>query len=374
MKIEVDRDALLAGLRQVVDVVASKVTIPVLGNILLVAKAGELVMTGTDLDLQASAKVPAAGDLSTTVDKNKLLAAVQSLKPGKIVIEGETTQSVVMKQGRSRRTLQTLSSTDFPMRGAPEGTTSFRISASSLLRLFDAVSPAVGSNEVRRFYLSGVYMHALPDRLRTAASDGDRQAAYAEIALPEGAEAIPGTIIPEKAVNLLRKLLGKIDGQVTFGLSKAAITAEVGDTTIISRALDGDFPNYERVFPPVADHPIRLKRDALLEPIEAAAAVLNLEGDKLKYRRLIFDMKSGGEGHEVLGRDAGGASAVEPLDAEYDGPPMQFGLNREVARNLLNIFAESGSLTLSIANPEAPMRITSDKDPDVVVVIMPMGI
>lgn len=370
MKLEIERDALLAALRQVVDVVQSRNTIPVLGNLLLVAEGGELRITGTDLDLQATARVIAAGELRTTVDKDKLLAAVTSLKPGLLTFDKTGNDPLVIKQGRGQRKLTTLPAEDFPCRAQPENPAIFKLPAASLSRLFEATFCAMSKEEVR-YYLGGVFLHIVDGKLRAAATDGHRMI-RAEMAAPEGTEALRDTIVPDKTVNHMRRILAKADGEVTVRVSDRAIQFEVGGAEIASKVIDGTFPDYERVVPGEQGNKLELARDALLDPVQAVAAVLSAEGDKIKVRSVAFNLKEGDDGCEVTGQDSGGTFAQEPLDVTYSGEPIRFGLNHGYAVSVGNIFSESAMLRLWIADPKAPIRVTSDKDPDLLAVIMPM--
>ncbi|APR52008.1 DNA polymerase III subunit beta [Sphingomonas koreensis] len=371
MKIEVERDALLSALKAVADVVQNRNTIPVLGNLLLVATGGSLQVTGTDLELQATSSVTAAGELSITVDKNKLVAAVSGKKPGKLEIE-DVVGKVVIKQGRSRSTLMTLPSADFPKRKAVENGVTFSVASASLLRLLETTSPAMASDDVR-FYLCGVFLHAAEGQLRAAASDGDRCLIRCQMPAPQGVENLPPAILPGKAIGHLRKLLGKAQAEVSVTISDSAAEFRFAGTEIRTAIVEGEYPNYQRVIPPEQDAPILCARDALIEPAGAVAGILNIEGDKLKFRKLVVEMKADQE-HEISGQDSGGACAQEPFDAEYSGDPISFAINHEVARGVLGVFGESAKLSLSIADPGAPLLVMSDKDPDLAAVIMPMKV
>ncbi|UYY60124.1 DNA polymerase III subunit beta [Sphingomonas sp. S2-65] len=373
MKIEVERDALLGALRQVADVVQSRQTIPILANVLLIAEAGALSITGTDLDLQATSRVEAAGELQITTDSSKLVAAVTSLKPGKITLSVEDRGQLVLKQGRGKRSLPTLPAKDFPKRAALENAINFRMPGASLARLLDATSGAM-SIEDTRYYLKGVFLHVAANRLFAAATDGLRLI-RADVAVPDGAEEMPDTIVPDKAVAHLRKLLGKDgSGEIGIEITADAIGFELGSTRFLSKVVDGSFPDYTRVIPPEEGGRLDLARSAFLEPVQGVASVLNAEGEKTKVRALGFYLKEGEEGCEVRGKDSTGAQAQEVLDADFRGVPVEFGVNHRFAVIAGSIFADSAKLTLWVSGPANPIRITSDKDADLLAVVMPMRI
>ena len=370
MTVAVERDALLVALLQVADVVEARNTIPVLSNLLIEAGDGRMTITGTDLDMQVSAVVAAAGEISTTIAKDKLLAAVQSFRAGDLTIAPiEGRLAVMVKQGRGQRTLPTLPADTFPARKAIDGGTVFDIPAQTLRRLFE-VGGVAQSAEETRYYLCGIHLHVMDGRLHAVSTDGHRLI-RATIDPPHGAEQLPAMIVGTKAVKQIKKLVGKVDGSVTIRATEERIVAAVGGATVNAALVEGTYPDYTRIIPPVADNVITIQRDALMGPIEAVAAVINPEGDKIKVRGLTFTLAEGEEG-VVAARDQSGADASEPLAMTYAGQPIIFGANKQYLATLAGAMADGATLTITIADPKSALLITSDKDPDVTAMMMPM--
>lgn len=372
MSVAVERDALAAVLRRVADVVESRTTIAITGNLLLVARNGELTVTGTDLDIQASAIVEAAGEIETTIDARKLVAAVTSLKPGTVTIaavEGRA-GAVTIKSGRGVRTLPTLPATDFPLRKDPEAATRFAMPAASLARLLDTTHVAMSSEETR-YYLCGVYLHLTDGRMCAAATDGHKLV-RSFVSAPEGSEGAAQIIVPTKTIGILRKLLVKAQGDAQVAITENVIEVQLAGTRIVSKTIDGTFPDYRRVIPDEASDVFRMvvTRDALIEAGGAVAAVVDGEGDS-KYRVLRFDLEAG-KPVAVSARDQAGAQAHEEMEAAFTGEPTALGLNQRYVAAVASVFADGAAMTLCWAGPTAPVRITTDKDPDMVAVIMPM--
>lgn len=370
MSVAVERDALLAALLQVADVVEARSTIPVLSNLLIEAADGRMTITGTDLHMQVSAVVAATGELVTTVAKDKLLAAVQSFRAGDLTIaQIEGRSAVTVKQGRGQRTLPTLAADNFPARKAVEGGTVFDMPAPTLRRMLDIGGIAQSSEEVR-YYLCGIYFHVLDGRLHAVSSDGHRLI-RATIDPPHSAEQLPGLILGTKAVKQIRKLVAKAEGSVSIRATDERIVAAIGGVTVNAALVEGTYPDYTRIIPPVADNAITIQRDALLGPIDAVAAVINPEGDKIKVRGLTFTLSEGEEGL-VSAKDQSGADASEPLALTYAGVPIIFGANKQYLASLAGAMADGATLTITIADPKSALLITSDKDPDVTAMMMPM--
>lgn len=371
MSVEVDRDAMLAVLRQVVEVVESRNTIPVLGNLVVEARGGTMTITGTDLNIQATATVQATGEMLTTISKDKLVAAVSSFRAGKMTLKQEDGKgAVVLRQGRGQRTLQTLSAEHFPRMPALENAARFSMPVERFRRLFDATHVAM-ANDPTRPYLEGVYLHLFNGgALRAAACDGHR-AIRVEADVPAGAEEMPGVIIPRKAVTLLRRLMVKREGAVSIAVTAKAVDIEVDGVRVVAKVIDGTYPDYERTIPSSGEHNLVLAPACLIEPVSAVAAVVNGEGDK-KIRAVHFVLD--GETREVRTKDSHGTFAIEPLDAEVEGGAFEFAVNHQYLTGIIASFSEAGKVTVSMRDAASPMRVTGDHDPDLVAVIMPMRI
>lgn len=373
MKVDIERDALLGALERVAGVVERRNTIAILANLLLVVDDGMLSITGTDLDVEATASVPASGELRTTVPSDKIMAAVKSFKAGKLTIspvEGRAALSV--KQGRGVRTLSTLPADDFPKRAAMGSATSFSIPSDALARIFSTCAVAQSSEETR-YYLCGVFLHTVGDKLRGAATDGHRLI-RAETDLPAGAQNMADIIVPKKAVAQVLGLLRNAAGEIAIETNGTAISFRIGDGSIVSKLIDGTFPDYSRVIPDAAKNEISVPRDALIATAAAVSSVVNAEGDKTKVRAVAFDFDASDGAYEVTAKDQMGTSASEPIEASYKGAPLRFGLNSQYLRDVAGIFAEGAALTITLHDAAAPLRIVSDKDLDLVGVVMPMRV
>ncbi len=369
MTVEIERDALLAALEQVKGVIEARNTIPVLHNVLFVVEDGILTVTGTDLDIEASAIAPAAGALRTTLPSDKINLAAKSFKPGKLtIVPVEGRNAVTVKQGRGVRTISTLPADDFPKRKALERAVSFDISSDALVGLLGACRTAQSTEETR-YYLNGTYLHVAGEKLVAVATDGARLI-RAETDLPEGAAEMPGIIVPRKAVGHLLGLLSHLTGQIRVETNADAIRLQLGPCTIISKLVDHTYPEYSRVIPDDGSRTVTVKREHFLAPVAAVASIVDAEGEKLKLRVVTFDLGASDDAHSISTRDHKGTSATEAFDAVLTGEPVRFGLNSQYAREVASVFAEGSTLTLLVNAAPSALRITSDKDDGLVGVIM----
>src|SRR5215471_296460 len=206
MKVTVERAALLKSLGHVHRVVERRNTIPILANVLVKADRSKLAFKATDLDLEESETIPAEVGQggATTVPAHMFYEIVRKLPEGaQIVLEASGDRAVMsIRAGRSRFTLQTLPDADFPDLAAGELSHKFALGAADLKRLIEKTQFAI-SNEETRYYLNGIYLHAVDTgkglALRAVATDGHRLAQF-ELGAPAGAAGMPGVIVPRKTV------------------------------------------------------------------------------------------------------------------------------------------------------------------------------
>ena len=266
MKLTIERTALLKSLGHVQSVVERRNTIPILSNVLVEAKGERVALTATDMDLaivdHAPAEIAAPG--AATVPAHMLYDIVRKLPEGSQVsleLAGDGGQ-VAIKAGRSRFTLQTLPKEDFPSTAAGDLPHRFPLAAVDLRSLIDHTRFAISTEETR-YYLNGIYVHAHTGgkqaALRAVATDGHRLARV-EMPLPEGAEKIPGVIIPRKMVGEVRKLIEEVDGAVEVSLSDTRVRFAFNDIVLTSKLIDGSFPDYQRVIPTGNDKTLEVDR------------------------------------------------------------------------------------------------------------------
>ena len=213
MKVSIERSALLKAMSQAQSVVERRNTIPILANVLIEAEGGEISFRATDLDIEVVYKVVGMVERAgaTTVGAHTLHEIVRKLPDGAMVelTDDATANRLDVVAGRSSFSLATLPREDFPIMANSEYACNFSAQSETLRRLFDKSKFAISTEETR-YYLNGVYMHSSDGEngrvLRCVATDGHRLARI-DTQLPEGADTLPGVIVPRKTVGELRKLL-----------------------------------------------------------------------------------------------------------------------------------------------------------------------
>ena len=234
MRVRIERANLLRALNHVHRVVERRNTIPILANVLLRAEGNELGLKATDLDLEIVERVPAEVEQggAATVPAHMLYDIVRKLPDGaEISLDTGSGQTMALKAGRARFSLQMLPDSDFPDLQTGDLPITFTIPAELLKRLIDRTQFAISTEETR-YYLNGIYFHVVgaggEARLRAVATDGHRLA-KAEAPAPEGSVGMPGIILPRKTVGEIQKLLERPDADVTVSLSDSKLRLAMGE-------------------------------------------------------------------------------------------------------------------------------------------------
>jgi DNA polymerase III subunit beta len=372
MKVTIERSALLRALGHVHRVVERRTTIPILANVLIEAKDGALFLKATDLDLEINEKAPAdvGAPAATTLPAHTLYDIARKLPEGaQVSLEtGASEGSLLLRSGRSRFTLQTLPESDFPDVTQGDFSHKFTLAPQELKRLIEKTQFAI-SNEETRYYLNGIFMHVAEvegrQMLRAVATDGHRLARF-ELPAPDGSVGMPGVIVPRKAVNEILKLIEDAQSDVDVELSQNKMRFSFGDTVLTTKLIDGTFPDYGRVIPAGNDKRLTVERDLFSKAVDRVSTISSERGRAVKLAlsegKLILSVTNPDQG-----------SAVEEIEADYDGPPLDIGFN---ARYLLDIAnqLDGDTALFRLADPGAPTLIQDRDGASALYVLMPMRV
>src|SRR6185503_15673121 len=305
------RDDLLAPLSAVSGIIERRHTLPILSNVLIERSGDTLGFLATDIEIQIAARsaIPASGETrAVTVGARKLLDILRALPDGAEVTLQQQDKRLLVKAGKSRFTLQTLAAEDFPRLAKPAGESArFELEQKELRRVLSLVQYAMAQQDIR-YYLNGLLMVVDEGTLKLVATDGHR---LAFAALKVGAE-LPRqeVIVPRKTVLELAKLLGETDDPVKIELSATQASFSFGSVDLVSKLIDGKFPDYTRVIP--ASHKNRLQ--ASREPLRQAllrAAILSNE----KFRGVRWVLSDGSL--KIVSSNAEQEEAHEELEVKY---------------------------------------------------------
>ena len=278
---------------------------------------------------------------------------------------------IILKCGRSKFNLSTLKTDDFPIISDNDLSTNFVLSADELIRIIDKTKFAV-SNEETRYYLNGIFLHKA-DRnsiqfLRAVATDGHRLAQY-DIPLPQGAEDITGIIIPKKTIFELRKVLDDANGDVSISLNENKIKFTFNDLKIISKVIDGTFPDYTKVIPQNNNKNFKTNNNELKNAIDRVSAVAANEESKSKAIKLSLEDNKLNLSVESQSK----GSANEIIDISYDGDKVDIGFNSKYIIDICNE-VDGEEVDISLLDSVSPAIILDKTDENLFFVLMPMRI
>lgn len=366
------RDALLGVVAAVSRIVETRNTIPILANLRLTAGSGVLTAVGTDLDIEARASCLAEGALDATVPAKLLHDILRKTPEGaEVSLQPEADGSrIVVRAGRSRFTLQAMDSKDFPDLSDVETGDGDHVPAADLARAFEACAFAISTEETR-YYLNGIYLHAVADGagtvLRAAATDGHRLARF-DMPCPAGLAGMPGVIVPRKTVHeMLRdlKAAGK-DETVTIAVSPLRLRYASPRLALASKLIDGTYPDYTRVIPTANDKRVTVEAGALAAAADRVSTIASE-----RSRAVKFEIGEGRIALSVANPDAG--EARDEVEADYDNADLTIGFN---ARYLTEILAHvpGDTVLIKLAGPGDPTLLMSREGAEALYVLMPMRV
>lgn len=361
MKLTVNRDVLLAALTQVQSVVSARTTIPVLSNVLLTAEKGRLVFSTTDLEVSVRTEVVAdvAKVGSSTLPAKRLFSVIRELPPHDVEIDVDAKHTASIRCGTAFFKIMGLAADDFPNIPEPEGDQVFTLEQSTLKAMLKSVQYASSMDETR-YVLNGVLFSFAEGKLTVVATDGRRLAlCEQEVEFPAGAEM--DFVVPSKTVNeLVRNLSSEGEIRITTAGNQGAF--DIGDLRIISKLIDGTFPNYRQVIPASCEERIALEREALLAAVRRVALVTNEQSNSIK---LTF-----GENQlDIVSVTPDIGEAREQLPMKYTGKQMTIAYNPEFLMAPLRVL-DSDEVFLEITDELSPGVLKSDIS--FLYVIMPM--
>lgn len=379
------REALLPALALAVRVVERRNTIPILSNILIRTAAdgdgGRLTITGTDLDAEivvsCKCAVESAG-AEVTLPASNLHDIVRKLPDGcEVRIAGSVDAKDdggmwTVSAGRSRFRLPSLPAADFHELSAGEFACSFDMDAAALKTMFETVRFAISSEETR-YYLNGIHWHE--DEVDGAAvliavaTDGHRLA-RSILPLPDGAAGLPGIIVPRKTVDLVLKMLPE-KGSVRLDVSDVKIRISMGEgeggVTLVSKLIDGTFPDYKRVVPPGNPNRYTLARAPLADAIDRVLTVSTGKGNAVKYA-------FASDGLTVTAHSPDAGSAEDQIEvASANGDAVEIGFNGKYCLELLSA-AGGDEVIFELDDAGAPALVRPAQGGNALFVLMPMRV
>jgi len=363
---QVSRDALLKPLQAVSGIVERRQTLPILANVLLEQKNGRLFVTATDLEMQitANSELASKQEQAVTVGARKLQDLLRALPEDSSLNVDTAAGKMTVRAGRSRFNLQTLPAADYPRIGlSQEQQQTIALPQRDFRGLLKLAEFAMAQQDIR-YYLNGMLLVIDKGSLQAVATDGHRLS-YASIAVT-GDYSKQEVILPRKTVLELGKLLEDSEAELTIDLLTNQVRFRFSNIELVSKVVDGKFPDYNRVIPSGHSKQIDLSRAELLQALQRAAILSN---EKFRGVRLVL----GPDQLKIICTNSEQEEAEEELEIAYKGEPLDIGFNITYLLDVLhNLAADRVVLALGDANSSA--LITMPERGDYKYVVMPMRI
>ncbi|MEI7956434.1 MAG: DNA polymerase III subunit beta [Verrucomicrobiota bacterium] len=345
MKFRISKEAFLDGLQKVQHVVSSRTTLPILSNVLIVAKGGRIQFTTTDLDVGITGSVEAQIDKegATTLPARRLVSIVRELPTSEIEVSVDAKNHASIRSGPAFFKIIGLSDSEFPPLPDFQGSKEFRIPQVVLRDGLRKTAYAISSDETR-YVLNGIFASFHDGKMTLVATDGRRLAMVdSDLEFPASHET--DVIIPTKAVQELQRLLGDT-GEVIVKLTDNQVSFTIGDSLLASKLIEGNYPNYRQVIPGDALERVVISREALLETVRRVSL---LASDKSNSVKLVFSENQ----IEVTANSPDVGEAQESMDVIYQGKPMQIAFNPEFLQAPLRAL-ETNDVYLDLIDEMSP--------------------
>lgn len=348
--IKTSRDKLLAPLQAVSGIVERRHTLPILSNVLLERKGEALTFLATDIEIQVRTSTGSTDGEpgAITVGARKLQDILRSLAEDAEVSLSLEDKKMLVRSGKSRFNLQTLPAEDFPRMSLAEGTRRIELTQGSFRQLLAQTQYAMASQDVR-YYLNGLLLLIDGENLRAVATDGHRLA-YASRKISAAGER-QDLILPRKTVLELNRLLSDGDAPLVIEIAANQVRFLFGDVELVSKLIDGKFPDYERVIPASSRNKFSVGRTELQQAMSRAAILTN---EKFRGVRLVLSENS----LKIMAANAEQEEAVEEVEIEYGGESIDIGFNVSYVLDVLgNTQADEVQWLFNDANSSALMVI-----------------
>jgi DNA polymerase-3 subunit beta len=363
MKVTVPSHDLNDGLRRVLNIVNTRSTIPVLGNVLISAREGRLELSTTDLEVSIVTSMSAEIDVEgeTTLPAKKFGQIAGSLSSGDVRIETDVksvTSSISCANAIFH--IKGLDPADFPKETEFQEENKLELARIEFGKTLRKIAYAVSTDQTR-YVLNGILLSIQEGNFTAVATDGRRLALVEKIIDGMDENIKRKVILPIKVVNELQKLLDE-EGVVELRLSESRASFVIGDTILTTKLVEGEYPNYRQVIPGTFKNSVVLPREGFGDVLNRVAVVVTDTGASVK-----FQLTENAVELSATSNDLG--DATEPMTVAYDGEPVTIAFNPGYLRDPLRTL-DADEMTIRFNDEFKPVAILGDEG--FLYVIMPM--
>lgn len=371
MEFTINRDAFLKSLGNAIGIIEKKTALPILSNILIEAKESKIKITATDLDIIYFEQViprEVKKEGSTTTSANILYNILRKLEPNATIeLTLLTANKLKLVSGNSKFNLLCMPSDNFPLSEEDIDQKSFEISSQKLLKLLNKTKISISNDETRHF-LNGIYLHKTKLENKSflcgVATDSHRlSSSSVEIDANSHIESI---ILPKKTIFQLISLLEQSNNPIKISNNKSKIKFELEMGVLISKVIEGRFPDYNKVIPKDNDKILEIKLSEFRNSIERVTTVSSDRKEGLKMFiskdtvQLVINNPNSGEG-------------VENINAKFNSDDLNISFNSKYLSDIASQI-ENESIVINLKDPGSPVLIRDFLDKNSFHVVMPMKI
>ncbi|MGB0494804.1 MAG: DNA polymerase III subunit beta [Kangiellaceae bacterium] len=366
MKFSILQSKLVGPLQLISGAVEKRQTLPVLANLLIKVEKNLLSITATDLEIEMSVNInldqdSVDGDI--TVPARKLVDICRSLPVDNLINIELSENKLLVKSGRSKFTLSTISAQEFPNIEGSLFSTEMQISSTNLKSTIDKTQFAMAQQDVR-YYLNGMLLELDNDNLLTVATDGHRLA-LSRLSLDSAVTSeIVQVIVPRKGVLEANKLLSSIDEEATVSLNSNHIRITLGQFVFTSKLVDGRFPDYQKVLPKDAERILICNKETIKEAFSRASILCN---EKFRGVRLTLSENK----LTINANNPEQEEAEIELDVDYNDIEMEIGFNVSYLLDAVNTI-KSEQVKFYLGDSNSSVLIEAADSSDSSYVVMPM--
>ena len=371
MKFKIARSDFFKTLSHLQGIVDKKNSLPILANILIEAKDNQLILSSTDMDISIIEKINCnvTENGSTTINSQILYDIVRKIDDnGEIEIISNNGKLLTLRSSGSRFSLASLPKEDYPIIEKENSGIEITINSKILFKLIDKTKFAI-SNEETRYFLNGLYFNVTNENdkniVTLVGTDGHRLAKFSH-EIEGKVNQVSGVIIPKKTIYELSKLLSEIDIDIHVSISSNKIVFTIGDITLLSKLIDGSFPDYKRVIPTENSNLLKINRDKLLSAVDRVSTISNEKTPVIKFKLLknILNLNS-------INNES--STASEDLIINYDGDEIEIGFNSKYIMDIVNNL-EDNEISINLKDNTSPVIAKEDTNVNLVYVLMPMRV
>lgn len=371
MEFRIEKELFLKALQKIQGIVEKRTSMPILSNVLLEATESSLLVTATDLEVGMkscySAEVASTGKI--TVSAKKLYEIVKELPNQQIIFSTKENDWVEIRCGKVQFNIVGLSPDEFPYFPDVKEENLFEIESALLKSMIEKTSYAICTDETK-YNLNGIFAKVEADQdgvncLKMVSTDGHRLSiSSGNFKGTAGPELLKGVILPKKGIYEMKKITDEEGGTLLFGFMDNSAVIKRGDSYMVMRLVDGEFPDYNRVIPTANNQVVTVNKENFSHSVRRMA-ILSSE----KFKGIMLEISSGGIKISSSNPELG--DAMEEIDVDYEGSPISVRFNARYLLDVLSV-AETERVDMKFKDELSPSIIVPENSESFLAVIMPM--